>query len=177
MRRLLGLAGPAGAGKDTAANILKELYGYESLAFAGVLKGMLNVAGVLEPRREDKEAVNPAWGFSYRHAAQTLGTEWGRALHPDFWVQATQRQLETMQGHVVITDVRFENEARMIRRSGGVVVHITGRRTALSEATAAHASEAGLAHLIWDENLRNDGTLPQLTANIGDLLQRIYHGG
>ena len=64
-----------------------------------------------------------------RRMMQTLGTEWGRDLiHPDLWVLALRRELEThltrRRLNAVVTDVRFENEASMIRELGGVIIHV-----------------------------------------------------
>jgi hypothetical protein len=81
---------------------------------------------------------------------QTLGTEWGRnTIHPDFWVIIAAQKIERLLGHsyrqgtirlqAVIDDVRFGNEAEMIRAYGGTIVHI--ERPGLT-AVEAHASEA-----------------------------------
>ncbi len=45
---------------------------------------------------------------------------------------------------LVISDVRFENEADMIRSQGGVIVHLLGRSVALQGETASHVSEHSL---------------------------------
>ncbi len=75
---LIGFAGPAGSGKDTGADYLAEKYSLERASFAQPLKAMLTTIGIVEPpSREAKEAEMPEWGFSYRQAAQKLGTEWG----------------------------------------------------------------------------------------------------
>jgi len=168
---LIGLAGKAGVGKDTAAHMLEApRYHY---AFARPLKAMLTTIGIYEPIREKKEAVLPRFGFSYRQAAQTLGTEWGRALHPELWLLLAQIEWEerakAYHSFMIITDVRFENEAQWVRENG-TVVHIVGRETTVQGAAAGHASEAGLA--VWphdDYILHNDSTMEVLRARVEEL--------
>jgi hypothetical protein len=125
--KLIGLYSAApGCGKTTAANLLIE---HQRVSFAAPLKravwSMLNHLG-LECFRyvyTDKEAIIPELGVSARHMMQTLGTEWGRAcIHPDFWVMIARVETQhiiTNGGCVVIDDVRFPNEAAMIRDLGG----------------------------------------------------------
>jgi len=150
-------------------------FGFKPMAFARGLKNMLACIGISEPPRDMKEEVMPEWGFSYRHAAQTLGTEWGRRLlRDDIWVLVLREFIRDSKDDIAITDVRFENEADMIRREGGIIVHMTGRKAELGTA-AGHASEVGIARLVWDETLDNSGDTLALEKNINELIQRIYH--
>ncbi len=84
MLRLIGVTGPAGAGKDTVGHYLHTDYGFMAFAFASPLKQGLAAMGMPEPSsRELKEQAVPGFEFPWRQAAQTLGTEWGRGLDPD----------------------------------------------------------------------------------------------
>lgn len=174
---LIGIHGAAGAGKDTAGNYLVTNYNFVKRAFATPIKQMLSAIGIHEPDRDAKENVMPEWGFSYRRAAQLLGTEWGRKLHDEIWINAMQfelRMLALSGQSVVITDVRFENEASMIRAKGGIIIHLLDR----SYDTAAdsvkptwwdrllgrrkHKSEAGIEVQPDDWIITNSGTLKDL---------------
>ncbi len=142
--KLIGFSGPAGSGKDTAGDELVRR-GFVKLSFAGPLKLMLASAGFPEPAdRALKEVQIPGFDFSWRQAAQALGTEWGRALDPDIWTKVLGAQVSRLIHRggqsVVFTDVRFENEASMIRSMGGTVVHIVGRKAYLGTA-GEHVSE------------------------------------
>lgn len=143
---LIGFTGPAGVGKDEAARRLNLLLPhYDTYAFAKPIKAALAALGFQEPTtREEKESVIPDLGSSYRRLAQTLGTEWGRnCIRSDFWLwQAQQRAAK--QPNLLITDVRFENEAAWIREVGGLMVHVYGRETTVARQEAQHASEAGV---------------------------------
>ncbi len=142
MKTVIGICGPAGVGKDTAANYLCERHGFRRISFATPIYDMLAAMGFPAPAtREEKEAVHPAWGFSWRHAAQTLGTEWGRSLDRDIWLRLLVRRIkEDAWDKFVISDVRFENEAHTIRDNGGTLLHMSGRAADLGER-ASHASE------------------------------------
>lgn len=170
---LIGIAGKAGSGKSTAADYLVQHHGFYTASWAEPLKAALAVMGFPEPTNRDlKEAQIPGFDFSWREAAQLLGTEWGRGLDPDIWTKLMARRLEG-KGDLsfVISDVRFENESAMIRAQGGIVWHIKGREVDLGEH-AAHASEAGiLLYPSKDELIDNRGSLEGLYAQIDKLME------
>lgn len=153
---IYGFAGPAGSGKDTAASALYPK-GFEKLSFAQPLKNALRVMGFPEPStQEAKEVIIPWVGLSWRHLAQTLGTEWGRKMiHPDLWAKIAMRSLDP-NGKYVVTDVRFENEATAIREVGGLIIHLEGRKADMTSHTAVHASETGIVKHRLDMFIRND---------------------
>lgn len=158
MKTVLGFCGPAGSGKDTAANYLVEYHGFVRISFAQPIYDMLDAMGFPAPAtREEKEAINPRWGLSWRHAAQTLGTEWGRKLDQDIWLRILVHRIkDSKHDKFVISDVRFENEAHTIRDNGGRILHLTGRAADLG-ARANHASEA-LVKFKADEDWKIDNS-------------------
>lgn len=171
---LIGITGPAGAGKDTAADYLVANYGYIKRSFAGPLKRMMAAAGWPEPaNREDKEKSIPGFSFSWREAAQKLGTEYGRGLDSDVWVKIMQREIfDTPSIQFVLPDVRFENEARMIRDSGGILLFMQGRKVELGEQ-AEHVSEQGVRfypNLDRDILVDNRSTVADLYKQISNLM-------
>jgi hypothetical protein len=133
--KLIGFSGYRGSGKDTAAEVLRLQCGHQRRPFAGPLKAMLrallSVQGVepdhIEEMLEGRLKEVPSTflgGKTPRHAMQTLGTEWGRGLiGPTYWLEAWDRSLQTAS-LVVVTDVRFPNEADEIERRGGFMIHI-----------------------------------------------------
>ena len=170
---LLGLTGPAGVGKDTVAMLLRD-YGFSSYAIASPLKKMLSAIGLHEPKtREEKEVNLSGRQFSYRKAAQTLGTEWARNLEDAFWLNLAEQELRK-HDRLVITDVRFENEAAWLRQHGGRLIHISGRATTVDGEAAKHASEAGIKPIPGDLYLVNDATLAELNGRVSRLLSSIY---
>ncbi len=183
---LIGFAGKAGVGKDTAGAYLDSVHGFNRYAFASPIKRMLEALGFDEADYTDhatKEAVIPAFGCSYRHLAQTLGTEWGRTIHPEFWLQMAKLRYARVNRAgesygMAITDVRFENEADWIRSEGGVVVHIAGRETTVEGAAAQHASEAGVkVDYLRDYFVRNTGDLAYLHVQLDTIVRQETFNG
>ena len=171
---LIGIAGRARSGKDTVANFIVAAIGGYRYSFADPIRAMLAPLGVdmndpyWQARKED---VIPALGVSPRRMMQTLGTEWGRNLiNPDLWlVMAHQRLLRNGPG-MVISDVRFENEAAWIRKHGGRIIHVIRPE---AKAVEAHASEDGIEMQDTDARLFNSGTLEELQLSVRELL-RVY---
>ena len=83
----------------------------------------------------------PSRPMTVRELLQYVGTEFGRRLNPDCWVQATIRHLEREAPDLaLITDTRFPNEVAAAQRHGKVV-----RLTrAPFGANDTHASEIAL---------------------------------
>jgi len=163
--RLIGLAGKAGCGKDTVANYLTSRYDFNQLAFASALKAGICAMFNIDPDeledREFKESILEPYGKSPRQMMQTLGTEWGRnCVHPELWLLLVEHDLGTYRRmDNVISDVRFENEADMIRKRGGKIWHI--QRNFKSDVMS-HASEIGIEIHSDDVIISNHGTIAEL---------------
>lgn len=158
---LLGISGRKGSGKSEAAKVLLHA-GWKRVKFADPLKNMLRVMGLDDRHIEGELKELPCdilGGQTPRWAMQSLGTEWGRKMiYDDLWLNLAKREIALVlaQGHnVVVDDVRFENEAAMLRDLGGSVLEI--RRGPAPEVT--HESEKGVtADLVYE----NDRSLEAL---------------
>ena len=163
---------------------LRTCHGFEVSAFATPMKTMIEALLVelgIDYRwlfeRELKEQPIPGLNVSARHLMRTLGTEWGRThLGATWWVRCTEIALG-MHGHtaatfhpvhdrIVLTDVRFPEEAAWIRSWGGVIVRIE-RPGQAAIPLATHSSE--LQPIRADRIVLNDGSLDQLHERV-DLL-------
>ena len=71
---------------------------------------------------------------------------------------------------MVVSDVRFDNEAAWIRKHGGRIIHVIRPDT---KAVEAHASEDGIEMQDTDARLFNSGTLEELQLSVRELL-RVY---
>jgi len=163
MPKLIGLySSAAQSGKSTAAKHLEDAYGFTVVPFAKTLKEMavpmLEALGYTEAEAihlltHDKEYVLPL-GVSVRHLLRTLGTEWGRqCIHPDVWLHCWEQRVQGIN-RVVVDDVRFINEAELVKRLGGMLVRIE-RLGAYTEHQ--HSSEGGLDYFDgFDCVIRND---------------------
>jgi len=181
---LIGVHGPLNGGKDTVANYYQAKFPdrFARYAFARPIKQACTVLfGFTSEQMEDrtlKEQDDAFWGFSPRKAMQKLGTEYGRdMLRDDVWIKRAELELEKNKKigkGLIITDVRFENEAKWIRSVPNAIIiylHVPGLQ---KDARYAHASEAGIEyHADFDILVENDKTkgLPSLFSILDGVLK------
>ena len=178
---IIGFAGKKGSGKSTAAIHLKNELGFEAHSFAFPMRDMLykflgNMGVDLDEALHyllfDKETVIPQVGKSARVLLQTLGTEWGRLkVDCDIWVKASEVMLLNSQcQRIVFDDVRFENEAAMIRGLGGLIIHVDR----LDSLADEHCSERGIMRADQDTWLPNDRSVSGFLHNVESMVQRVF---
>ncbi len=166
---IIGIAGPAGCGKDTAADMLTNNFSFDRYSFATPIKDAIKA---IFPHIADarlygnkKEDIIPDLGVSARHMLQTLGTDWGREMvHPDIWLKAAESHIEAhSNSYFVIPDVRFDNEAEFIRDNDGAMICITRKDSA---DVIVHSSEEGITRSMNDYVVQNNGTIEELHKKI-----------
>ena len=178
---LVGLIGRAGAGKSTVSAYLEHEFAFEQVAFAdpifAMVMALFQAADVDENwamERALKEKPTPVLGLSYRRLAQTLGTEWGRqVLGDDLWVRiAAHKAQQTLQMDlsVVISDVRFPNEAAWITGMGGVLVRVQRPDV---ERVHPHVSESHVISLPQHHTLINGGSFATLEDQVDRLVSEL----
>ena len=170
--QVIGIAGKARTGKDTVAEFIISANGGYRYSFADPLRAMLVPLGIdmNDPYwRARKELPIPAIGVSPRRLMQTLGTEWGREMvHPDIWVSLARQRLLDRGPGMIIPDVRFDNEAKWVRKVGGLIIHL--ERPGVEEVEQ-HSSEDGVSVEMSDLTIKNDGTLDQLLVTVRGLFR------
>jgi hypothetical protein len=171
---LIGLHGRKLAGKDTvyerarlaaADDIAVDRASFADLLYESAAAAVgVTVAQLREWKANDRYRVQVAfddgarrWTYgdvSVREYLQNYGTEAHRDLFgPDFWVDNVRLDHE---GRILmVTDVRFPNEAEAVRRAGGFVVNVVGPDE-VENAGDGHASETPLPHALVDATLYND---------------------
>ena len=159
MKKVVGICGLIGHGKDTAAGFLIE-QGYQRISFAGVLKDTcaalfgwdrILLEGNTTESRAFREQVDTWWAnrldipdFTPRYALQHIGTDvFRRNFHPDIWVAACERQIEMTDKNVVISDCRFYNELNVIKRLGGKTAVVWREQKPDWWATASNVNKSG----------------------------------
>lgn len=164
---IIGLSGAAGSGKDTAA---AGLIGFYPLAFAKPLKdGSKPLFDLTDEQLYGKlkEKPDPRWGVSPREIMQYLGDHC-RNYNPNFFVTHMRYRIEKAQEqgikNIVVTDVRYDNEAKLIKELGGKIVKI--ERDITTTKHTRHSSEKGILTQLIDHTIVNNGTIEHLIEHI-----------
>ena len=153
---VIGLTGPAGSGKDTIANYMCSVHGFTKISFAGPLKSAISSLFTISPGiwedRVLKEEVIEEWGKSPRELAQWLGTDILRKhIDDEIFIKTTRRAIRDLD-KVVVSDVRFDNEARMIINDfeGEIWRLHAGQRLKhynfMKSETKQHVTESGISN-------------------------------
>ncbi len=169
MTVLIGFAGPKTCGKTTAGRMSGGL----RLSFATPMKKcLMDLFKFTEDQMftyEGKENIDPRYGVSPRTIMQQFGTEFVRTTVPNLWCILMRQAIEDCDSDVIaIDDIRFEDEAALLRDMGGTIVHIKGRGE-----PGKHKSEQGLN--IWNTDfiLNNSGSIQDLQDGIKEILKEL----
>lgn len=161
MIKILGLSGKKRSGKNYTATIIKELVSPDirvvEMSFAGALKK--EVATFLDITIEELEGENKEM---YRPILQRWGTEFRRNIYGnDYWIKQMDERIRKLARFsvlerlgkligrkpkdilVIITDVRFPNEADYVINSGGSMWNISNPDHK-DDSNSSHASETAL---------------------------------
>lgn len=183
---LIGLTGFARCGKDTAAQALADDWWTRVALADWVREAALAIDPLVHANGHPGGTFFMPYRMSYlrhwhtwetakdenpdvRRLLQRVGTEAGRNIHgDDCWLKLAKRKIDAADGPVVVTDVRFPNEAAAIREWGGKVVRIT--RTGVGPVNG-HSSEA--QDFDADIGIDNIGTIEDLHRAIRQVARRI----
>lgn len=188
---IIALSGFARAGKDEAAGVLVNEFGFKQIAFADKLRDVLyalnpivSYDGVLDKYNKGVWRVQDVitefgWvgykdtGFcsEIRHLLQRLGTEAGRqTLWDTIWIDAAFAGLDE-DAKIVVSDARFFNEFDAVIARGGYIWRID--RDGVGP-TNNHPSEMeAVGYDKFSLYLKNNGTLEQYK----ELIRREYTMG
>lgn len=196
---IIGICGLIGSGKGSVADILVQEHNYIKLSFADKLKdGVASVFGWDRQMLEGDNAESRKWReqkdefwtketgdeITPRLILQLFGTDCMRnGFYDGIWVSLVKQELQkNSKQNYVIPDVRFENEAKMIRSLGGKICQVRRGPDPLwfrlykdlgQEPTDIHKSEWAWANVQMDYVLANDTTLEELKNLVKDHLASI----
>ena len=196
---IIGICGLIGSGKGSVADILVQEHNYIKLAVADKLKdGVASVFGWDRQMLEGDNAESRKWReqkdefwtqetgneITPRLVLQLFGTDCMRnGFYDGIWVSLVKQELQkNPEQNYVIPDVRFENEAKMIRSLGGKICQVRRGPDPLwfrlykdlgQEPADVHKSEWAWANVQMDYVLANDSTLEDLKSLVRDHLASI----
>jgi hypothetical protein len=178
---IIGLGHVARVGKDVAAQALCRDLGFRRVAFADPLKAL---AYGSNPMMLAHQASNVGIGAGHlrqlvnsfgwdgvkdqfpeaRKFLQNLGVAGRETFGEDFWVNQALNHVSPGE-NIVVSDVRFANEAVAIQNAGGKVVRINRP----GKVATGHISETALVDFPFDAEVDNNGSIVELEHKIVEL--------
>lgn len=183
---LIGLVGSKGVGKNTFANKLVNSYNFIQKSMADPLKKACQCLFLFTDDQvngtiEQKETPDPRWfNCTPRLALQFVGTELLRdnlnkimpgidknvfIHHLKIWYDEAIKSNPKIK--VVISDIRFQNEAKFIKDSGGILIRIIRSN---NQSKDEHSSEMELQSIECDYIINNNSTLSEFLNKIDVLM-------
>jgi hypothetical protein len=189
--QVVGLAGRKGSGKSTVAQHLVDAHGFVELSFATPLKEAALVLDPLIPdyfetdsrplsdllssdlpsvRSMDELKRDKLWGYGLRSLLQKLGDAM-RHVDPYIFCLALEDRLEPLlaaDARVVISDVRFPEEANRVRMDGPVVYIDRPGHDDGDSHRSEHFDQSLALHTVV-----NDGSVEDLFAKVDNVLELV----
>ena len=167
---IIGLSGYAQSGKDSTAELLCLNYGYTRVAFADPMRqALLTINPQLDSITRVSDLVDDyGWNLAkqnpeVRRLLQVLGTDFGRKmLGDDVWINIALSGIKS-EDRIVVSDVRYPNEAEAIKKLGGTVWRINRHN---HTAVNGHTSERAMDNYMFNYVIYNDGTLDELSDEV-----------
>lgn len=172
-------------GKDTAAGMLLKIIAerfphtyIQKVSFARKMKEMCfqlyRWDGLMHPDQyecvhnaELRDVPLPTIGKTPRQIWIEFGTTVGRSIYENTWVDLLIRGPVgglPKASIMIISDLRFPNEAARIREFGGKLIKIENPRVPVTDDVADVALDGFDG---WDYVIQNDGTIRNLREKIG----------
>lgn len=181
---IIAICGHKFSGKSTVARLLHNATGYEVVSFADKLKDVCCVlSGCTREDLEDydfkENKLVPDYLLPYcgdakkptfRAFLQYFGSEVMRGVNDNIWIDCT---LGNGAENVIVSDVRFPNEAKAIKERGGIIIKVV-RDT---QVVDSHCSESSIEDIDADYTLWNDTTLENLALNVDSLVRLLRTNG
>lgn len=178
MRKLIGVHGQLGSGKDTVSNFIqKEFpeYNFVRRAFAyDVKKTVSLITGVSMETiltRKGKQIYVESFGKTIGEMLQLVGDQL-RNFNKNVWIYSLFNK-EDEDTNIIVTDVRYINEANYIKDNGGILIKIYGDPVGANvndSRDLTHVSETELdGYDKWDIIFENKPPIE----NINNLIEQV----
>jgi len=137
---IIGVLGKKNSGKDTVADYLVQYHKFKKISFAEPVKEICKLMFGFNHDQlygNEKEAISEKFGFSPRMAMQTIGTDLFRndivkylpSIEDKCWIYAVKNKIDNIRNedtyqHIVISDVRFQNELNFVHQLNGKIIKL-----------------------------------------------------
>ncbi|MEC0328713.1 AAA family ATPase [Paenibacillus macerans] len=182
----VGLIGKMRSGKDTVAAYLTQKYGYTRFAFGDALKDDFH-------RRYPEIPRDPKPRAGYQFHGQFMREH----VDEDIWINTCLTKIDALDAELmytdaplnaVITDCRQLNEAEALRAAGYTLIRVEAPEAVCIQRAIAsgdsfdmraltHDTETALDGYAADFTVTNDAGLPELYAQIDEVMAVLHEGG
>ena len=172
---IIGFSGFARAGKDTCADIAKEILpGYSRSSFAHRLKYecslMLSMVDDDFPNLFETEDK-----VKYRDFLVFWG-KFRRKLQPDYWIKKLEDKSSLpVSSKTIISDVRYPNEVEWIHENKGVVIYVSRPSAVPANSEELNTINEILRNGMEDYRIDNTGNLEDLKIKVIKLISEIVY--
>jgi len=162
----IALGHQARVGKDTFADHIEAHHGCVRLSFAENVYKIATQVQIILGRPITKD---PA-------LLQFIGDGLRNLLGDDIFVNSVMEQVRSIEeqnpaANIIITDLRYPNEMKILSDHGFTTVKIT-RKNRPIDRDPKHRSEIALADAIFHVNLTNDGPIEEFRKSIDNFIHR-----
>ncbi len=138
---IIGLVGLPHSGRRVVGARLVNRFGFTPVDFGDAIDRMLEVLGADKESlhgQKQRDPVPDLGGRSFQYAKQALGYHFGRRMiSENVWIGPWRRRVAQTTGNMVVSDIRFPNEAEAVREAGGLIIRVDRPgRPALNNATS-----------------------------------------
>lgn len=189
---IIGISGKIGSGKDATAHIIQELtknsYNqspWQVKKFADKLKERIALTWNIDRKLLEDQAFKneqvPALEITWRKLMQLEGEKM-REIDIDYWIKALFSGYSPAKNWIV-TDVRYPNEAEIIKAEGGILLRVNRKWHAPiknENGTTAHIvrfplmeGNAHLSETALDGYTGFDHIIENHEMNIDDLVEKV----
>lgn len=185
---IIGITGRRRVGKDTSAIFLKEQFGFIQLALADPIKRATKEIFDFTDEQlngAQKERIDSRWGITPREVLQVVGTDLFRNtfgqrfphIGANIWTMSLANKIDhlvrTGTQRIVVSDIRFPNEAKVIKDAGGFIIKLTRPRLTADASVDQHASETSSDQIPADFEVVNDQTIAHLCGKLELIIEKI----
>ena len=158
---LIGIIGKKSSGKSTIASHLVNHYKFEEYAFANALKNAcVEIFGLSYNQvysTYEKEVVDPYWNLTPRQILQDVGTIFRNMYifnnkYKHIWIKSVERQIFNKPYNIVISDVRYQDEADMIKDKGGILLKVIRPNLISTDSHESEQSDIDADIIIYNED-------------------------
>lgn len=173
---IISFTGKMGVGKSTAIKYLENKFPFTKIIkFADPLydiqRYVYERSGLILNSPKDRKLL------------QFIGTDWGRSINDNIWVELYEKSVKTSRYEsmicplVLTDDVRFDNEAIKIKELGGIVIKIEKEiinDAILCGGSSNHKSELGISDNYIDFTIKNNNSIYELEQKLNEIIDNNF---